>query len=45
LGSFEKYGKSTTQLMRELGFAEPEIAALTRKGVISHGWVDDYLPD
>jgi crotonobetainyl-CoA:carnitine CoA-transferase CaiB-like acyl-CoA transferase len=45
LGSFEKYGTSTTQLMRELGFTETEITALTRHGVISQGWVDDYLPD
>jgi crotonobetainyl-CoA:carnitine CoA-transferase CaiB-like acyl-CoA transferase len=44
-GSFEKYGKSTTSLMRELGFTETEITALTRQGVISQGWVDTYLPD
>ena len=31
--------------MRELGFTETEIADLARQGVISHAWIDDYLPD
>jgi crotonobetainyl-CoA:carnitine CoA-transferase CaiB-like acyl-CoA transferase len=43
--NFEKYGKSTAPLMRELGFTELEIVDLARQGVISHAWIEDYLPD
>ena len=44
-GSFEKYGKSTARLMREIGLTETDITDLARQGVISYAWVNDYLPD
>jgi crotonobetainyl-CoA:carnitine CoA-transferase CaiB-like acyl-CoA transferase len=43
--SFEKYGASTADLMRELGFSETEITELAERGVIAHKWTDQYLPD
>nr|ACY02894.1 DddD [Psychrobacter sp. J466] len=40
----EKFGKSTRQIMLELGYSEAEIEASIASGDLSDSWSDEYLP-
>ena len=41
----EKYGTSTREVLRELGYAEQQIADLIAARVASDSWSEQYLPD
>jgi len=40
----EKYGASTRQVVRSLGYSEAEIDDLVARGTISETWSREYLP-
>ena len=41
----EKYGASTRELLRELGYADDAVDSLLADGIVSESWSSDYLPD
>lgn len=45
LAAAEKYGKSTENILRELGYSQVQVEALLHKGVVSQTWSKQYLPD
>lgn len=40
----EKYGASTSEVLRALGYSEAQIDRFVAKGVVSHSWSREYLP-
>ena len=44
LPSAEKYGASTRQVLRSLGYADADIDTLAARGVVSESWSREYLP-
>ncbi|WP_206813102.1 CoA transferase [Paradesulfitobacterium ferrireducens] len=41
----EKYGKSTRQILKEIGFSDSEIERMIDEGVVSESWSAQYLPE
>lgn len=42
--SAEKYGASTRQVLRSLGYSDSEIDTLAARGIVSESWSREYLP-
>ncbi|WP_220087628.1 CoA transferase [Pseudomonas fluorescens] len=40
----EKYGASTTSILRQLGYSNEQIDSMLATGAVSNSWSDEYLP-
>lgn len=41
----EKYGKSTRQILKQIGFSDQEIQLMIDEGAVSESWSVEYLPE